>query len=137
MTETKPNISPLQRALDRLTEGLARYESDTSDTQIRDGLVQRFEFTYEIAHKLLKRYLEYSSPNPEQFDGMSFQDLIRTADEQGLLLGEWADWRRFREMRGKTSHTYNEDVALEVVGGIPRFIEEARALHQRLRERLA
>lgn len=137
MTETKPNISPLQRALDRLIEGLARYESDTSDTQIRDGLVQRFEFTYEIAHKLLKRFLEYTSPNPEQFDGMSFQDLIRTADEQGLLLGEWADWRRFREMRGKTSHTFNEDVALEVVAGIPRFIEEARTLHERLKGRLA
>lgn len=137
MIETKPDITPLQRALDRLAEGLARYESDTGDTQIRDGLVQRFEFTYEIAHKLLKRYLEYSSPNPEAFDGMSFQDLIRTADEQGLLLGEWVDWRRFREMRGKTSHTYNEDVALEVVGGIPRFIEEARALHERLKERLA
>jgi nucleotidyltransferase substrate binding protein (TIGR01987 family) len=137
MTETKPNISPMKRALDRLIEGLARYESDTSDTQIRDGLVQRFEFTYEIAHKLLKRFLEYTSPNPEQFDGMSFQDLIRTADEQGLLLGEWADWRRFREMRGKTSHAYDEDVALEVVAGIPRFIEEARTLHERLKDRLA
>ena len=137
MTDPKPDISSLQRALGRLIEGVARYERDTSDTQIRDGLVQRFEFTYEIAHKLLKRFLEYTSPNPEQFDSMSFQDLIRTADEQGLLRGEWADWRRFREMRSKTSHTDNEDVALEVVDGIPSFIAEARALHERLTERLA
>ncbi|MFT3941544.1 nucleotidyltransferase substrate binding protein [Rhodopseudomonas sp.] len=86
---------------------------------------------------MLKRYLEFASPNPALIDSMSSQDLIRTAGEQGLLLGEWADWRSFREMCSKTSHTYNEDVALEVVGGIPRFIEEARVLYGRLAERLA
>ncbi|MGX7741166.1 nucleotidyltransferase substrate binding protein [Rhodopseudomonas parapalustris] len=137
MTGTKPDVSLLKRALDRLIEGLARYQVDISDTQIRDGLVQRFEFTYEIAHKMLKRYLEFTAPSPALIDGMSFQDLIRTASEQGLLLGEWADWRSFREMRSKTSHSYNEDVALEVVGGIPRFIEEACVLYDRLAERLA
>ncbi|WP_268887572.1 nucleotidyltransferase substrate binding protein [Kingella kingae] len=41
----------------RLQEGWQRYLQDTSDTQIRDGLIQRFEFTYEISHKILKRYL--------------------------------------------------------------------------------
>ena len=40
-------------------------------------------------------------------------------------------------MRGKTSHTYNENVALDVVAGIPRFIDEASYLRDRLRQRLA
>ncbi|WP_268885464.1 nucleotidyltransferase substrate binding protein [Kingella kingae] len=44
----------------RLQEGWQRYLQDTSDTQIRDGLIQRFEFTYEISHKILKRYLPTS-----------------------------------------------------------------------------
>ncbi len=35
-------------AIARLDEGLARYLKDTKDIQIRDGLVQRFEFVYEI-----------------------------------------------------------------------------------------
>ena len=137
MTDPKPDISSLQRALGRLIEGLARYQHNTADIQIRDGLVQRFGTTYEIAHKALKRYSEFAAPDPSAVDAMTFQDLIRTADEQGLLRGEWADWRRFREMRSKTSHTDNEDVALEVVDGIPSFIAEARALHERLTERLA
>ena len=136
MTINKPDIAPLERAIRRLQEGLARYRADESDTQIRDGLIQRFEFTYELGHKVLKRYLEYASANPEQFDEMTFQDLIRTGNERGLLLGEWRNWRDFREMRAKTSHTYNENVALEVVGGIPRFIEEARYLLDKLRKRL-
>ncbi|MYB37327.1 MAG: nucleotidyltransferase [Gammaproteobacteria bacterium] len=132
-----PSIEPLRRAVQRLEEGLARHLEDTFDAQIRDGLVQRFEFTYEQSHKTLKRYLEYASPNPGQFDEMTFQDLIRTANEQGLLLGDWPDWREFREMRGATSHAYDEEVALKVVQCIPRFLEEAAHLHDRLRERLA
>ena len=99
--------------------------------------MQRFEFTYEQSHKMLKRYLEYASPNPGQIDEMTFQDMIRTANEQGLLLGDWSDWRGFREMRGATSHAYDEEVALRVVQRIPRFLEEAAHLHDRLRERLA
>ena len=40
-------------------------------------------------------------------------------------------------MRSKTSHTYDEEIALEVLAGIPKFLEEARYLRDRLRERLA
>ena len=137
MPADKPTVAPFERAIQRLEEGLARYQTDTSDTQIRDGLIQRFEFTYELGHKVLKRYLEYASANPEQFDKMTFQNLIRTGNEQGLLLGDWPDWRVFRDMRTKTSHTYNENVALEVVSGIPRFLEETVYLRGKLREHLA
>lgn len=83
------NLQSLSNAITRLDEGWQRYQQDISDTRIRDGLIQRFEFTYEISHKTLKRYLEYASANPAEFDQMTFQDLIRTANEQGLLLGDW------------------------------------------------
>lgn len=137
MTDMLLDISPLHNALARLEQGWARYQRDTSDEQIRDGLIQRFEFTYEISHKLLKRYLQVVAASPEQYDAMAFQDVIRSANEQGLLLGDWPSWRGYREMRGKTSHTYDESVALEVVAGIPDFIDEARYLSTRLQERLA
>ena len=137
MADEKLDLSPLDRAIDRLNEGLVRYQQDISDTQIRDGLIQRFEFSYEISHKMLKRYLEFASPTPEQYEEMMFQDLIRSGNEQGLLLGSWPDWKRYRSMRSKTSHTYVEDVALEVVGGIPTFLEEARYLRDQIKARLA
>ena len=66
---------------------------------------------------------------------MAFADLIRSGNEQGLLLGDWSKWRIYREMRSKTSHTYDENVAIAVVEGIPGFIEEARYLLQQLQER--
>ena len=137
MADEKLDLSPLDRAIDRLNEGLVRYQQDISDTQIRDGLIQRFEFSYEISHKMLKRYLEFASPTPEQYEEMMFQDLIRSGNEQGLLLGSWPDWKRYRSMRSKTSHTLDEDVALEVVGGIPTFLEEARYLRDQIKARLA
>ncbi len=130
------DISALENAITRLTEGLARYQRDTTDDQIRDGLIQRFEFTYELSHKMLKRYLEAAAPSPEVIDAMSFADLIRTGNEQGLLLGEWLNWKAYRDMRSKTSHTYDAAKALEVVAGIPAFLAEAVFLRDQLRRRL-
>lgn len=137
MSDDKPDINPFERAIQRLEEGLKRYQSDISDLQIRDGLIQRFEFTYELSYKTLRRYLEYATPNPALFDEMTFQDQIRTANEQGLLLGAWPEWRGYRRMRGVTSHTYSEAIAVDVVAHIPKFLEEAMYLRDRLRGRLA
>jgi len=131
------DLTSFSHMLQRLAEGLARYQSDTGDTQIRDGLIQRFEFTYEISHKMLKRYLESASANRAAFDAMPFADLIRTGNEQGLLLGNWSDWKRYREMRSRTSHAYDEEVALGVVEGIPAFLAEAQFLLQQLQGRTA
>lgn len=137
MTRIPLDLTSLDNALQRLTEGIARYEQDTTDTQIRDGLIQRFEFSYEISHKMLKRYLEMSSATPTQFDSMAFPDLIRTGNEQGLLLGDWPRWRTYREMRGKTSHAHDEKIAIEVVTHIPAFLEEAGYLRDQIKARLS
>ena len=105
MSSEKLDLTPLDKAVFRLQEGWMRYQIDISDTQIRDGLIQRFEFTYEISHKMLKRHLEATSASSAEIDGMNFQDLIRTGNERNLLLGDWPKWKVYREMRAKTSHT--------------------------------
>lgn len=131
----KLDLTPLVNAVNRLAEGLARYEKDITDTQIRDGLIQRFEFSYELSHKMLKRHIEAVSANPAEVDTMTFQDLIRTGSEQGLLLSGWDKWREFRQARTDTSHTYDEDKALNVVVHLPAFLDEARYLLKQLQER--
>jgi len=129
------DISSLESAIGRLEEGLARYLKDVSDTQIRDGLIQRFEFTYELSHKMLKRYLEATSANPSEYDQMAFQDRIRTANERGLLLGDWPAWRKYGDMRNAVSHAYNEGKALSVVAGVEPFLAEAKYLRDQLKRR--
>ena len=137
MADDNIDLSPLERAINRLDEGWARYQRDVSDLQIRDGLIQRFEFTYEISHKMLKRYLEFTSATPTQYDAMSYADLIRSGNEQGLLLGIWPDWKRHRDIRAKTSHSYDEGIASEVVASILPFLAEARHLLAQLKAKRA
>ena len=76
-----------------------------------------------------------ASPSPEQYDQMGFADLIRSGNEQSLLLGDWPQWKTYRDMRAKTSHTYAEHTALEVVKGIAGFLAEAEFLLGQLRAR--
>lgn len=128
-------FTPLANALARLEEGLDRYGRDITDTQIRDGLIQRFEFSYDLSHKMLRRALEDAAANPEEIDRMSFPDLIRTGVEQGLVADGWPQWRTFREMRNITSHTYDEARALQVVQEIPAFLAAAQALLGNLERR--
>lgn len=128
------DFSSFVTAVDRLKEGLERFNSDTSDSQIRDGLIQRFEFTYDLAHKMLRRQLESVSANPDQVDRLSFADLIRSVTEQGLIGSDWSSWRTWREMRSITSHSYDETKALKVVEGIPGFLTEAQDLAERSKQ---
>ena len=133
----KLDTTSLGNAVRRLREGLARYEREATDEQIRDGLIQRFEFTYELGHKMLRRYLKETAASPDEIELMPFADLIRTGNAQGLLQGDWPASRRFREMRARTSHTYDINVASEVVAGIPAFLGEVEYLYAQLQRRRA
>ena len=134
MSESLDSMS-LLNARQRLSEGFACYQLDTTNAQIRDGLIQRFEFTYEISQRMLKRYLGSVSATPGGYDAMPFADIIRSGNEQGLLRGDWSHWKACREMRSKTSHTWNEQTAIEVVTDIPQFLEDAAYLLQQLQAR--
>jgi nucleotidyltransferase substrate binding protein (TIGR01987 family) len=131
------DISSLDNAVQRLREGLARHQREPADEQLRDGLIQRFEFTYELSHRTLKRFLKESAASPDDLEQMAFADLIRTANAQSLLLGDWPAWRAFRQMRARTSHTYNATTTEQMVAAIPGFMQEAEHLAAELRRRLA
>lgn len=126
------DISPFLKTVERLAAGLARYRTDENDSHLRDGLIQQFEFTYDVAHKTLRRVLEARAADPAEIDRMSFPTLIRTAFEQGLLEEGWPKWQDFRENRNITSHTYDEDLARKVANAIPRFLDEVRDLADKL-----
>ena len=131
------DIQPLQKAVLALAAAMARHAQNPGDDIVRDACIQRFEFTYEVSHKMLRRYLEATSANPAEFDAMSFQDLIRTGSERGLLLSDWSRWKVFRTARSITSHTYDETKAREVFAIIPEFLAEASHLRDRLKDAAA
>lgn len=79
----------------------------------QQGLIQRFEFTHELAWNVLKDYLEFQG-----YTGITgSRDAVRLAFERGLI-GHGELWMEMIKSRNQSSHTYNEEVAEEIAGRI-------------------
>ena len=128
------NITALENAEKRLQEMLARYNKEHEDEAVRDSVIQRFEFTYSIALKTLRKYFIERAFVLEEVNQMSFNEMIRTASQLNLLVSNLEKWIVYREMRNMTSHTYDEEIALQVVSIIPDFSKEIAYLITRLKE---
>ena len=124
------DISSLRRALATLDEALAVRERNPEDKLVRDGCIQRFEYSYELAHKMLRRYLEVTEPGG--IAELSFPKLIRLGYARGLLAESWDIWSDFRDARNATSHAYDEDKAREVAAKIPAFAKAAHFMATQL-----
>ena len=128
------NLTSLSNAILQIEEALAYAQSDLAKDDprlarhLRAAAIQAFEFTYELSIKMLKRYLETLKANPAAVDEMTFNELIRSGYEAGLLKAELSDWKNFRRDRGTTSHAYDEDKARAVFATIPAFLAEAKFL---------
>ena len=131
--ENKLILTSLENAIASLQDALNEYAKE-EDPYVRDAVIQRFEYTYELSHKLLKRHLEATSANPDEIDTLTFQDLIRLGSERQLLRSGWEKWSLYRKLRGTTSHTYDEAKAQEALKKIPEFYEEAHFLLQQLQK---
>jgi len=129
------DLASFRKAIASLERGLARAESALDDEEVRDGAIQRFECTYELAWKSLKRVLENMAASPDEIDALSFRDLIRHGAEKGLI-DDPAAWFGFREERNISSHTYDEAKAKEVYRAALSFAPQARILLERLEDRL-
>ena len=129
------NLNSLANALQRFEEALQACAREPNNSLYRDACIQRFEFSYELSHKMLKRYLELTSANTIEIDEMPFQTLIRTGNEQGLLRSSWERWKDYRVARNISSHTYDEQKAMDVMAIAPDFYVEARSLFNSLSSR--
>jgi len=132
------DFSPLQNALAQLEKSLQYANSSLAQEdsglfeQLRNSVIQCFEFTYELSHKMLKRFLKETAANPEDMDSMTFAELIRTGNEQGLLRSDWVRWKTYRQARTDSSHTYDQDKAIAVYQITPDFLAEAQYLYHQL-----
>lgn len=97
----------LQNAVKRLQEAVAQPESDL----VRDAVIQRFEFTFELIWKSLKLYLERQG-----LDCGGPRSTLKKAFTEGLIKSpDEADvWLRLLEDRNLTSHAYDEALAARI-----------------------
>lgn len=130
----KLDFSSLKKAIKSLGKAIARTQNAPSDEELRDAVIQRFEYTYELAWKMMKRQIEQESPNPAEVDRLSFKDLLRTAAEKGIISNVEA-WLVYRDQRNITSHTYDEDEAKNVYKTALNFYKDAESLLSKLEKR--
>jgi hypothetical protein len=60
-------------------------EHDALKEQFCAAVIHAFEYTYELAYKMIRRQLAQIVANPAELKEMSFMDLIRTGKEAGLV----------------------------------------------------
>ena len=134
----KLDFSPLENAVGQLEKSLKFAHSPMAlgdpelFEQLRNSVIQCFEFTYELSHKMLRRFLKEAAASPDDFEAMPFAELIRTGNEQGLLRSDWGTWKTYRQARTDSSHTYDEKKAVAVYEVAQDFVEEARFLTEKL-----
>ena len=98
------------------------------DDIIKEGLIQRFEYTHELAWNVMKDFLENSGNN----NIYGSKDATREAFSAGLIENGDA-WMDMIRSRNKTSHTYNEETAdsifLKIVND---YIIEFSSFHSKM-----
>lgn len=109
------------KAVKRLNEANLFYKKDSKNSIYIDALIQRFEFTFELAWKTLKAWLEdqgfvakINSP----------KGILRMAYEAGIIIEEQT-WLSMLESRNITTHLYDEAEAIEIADSISNIYRKA------------
>jgi nucleotidyltransferase substrate binding protein (TIGR01987 family) len=121
-----------RKALARLAEAIALRQQRGLTELERQGLIQAFEFTHELAWNTLKDIAEFQGATGL----LGSRDATRYAFKFGLI-EDGENWMNMIESRNLSTHTYNESVAQEVENRIANsYFELFRRLATRLQERI-
>jgi len=103
MSETRwqQRFHNFEKAYQQLTAAMLKF--DSLNILEKEGLIQRFEYTFELAWKTVKDYLEY------QQISVSFpREVIKSAFHYGLI-EDGEIWMDMLEKRNLLAHTYDEE----------------------------
>jgi len=129
MSRAAEKTAQLQRAVSRLKEAIVEYEQ-THSQAVRDGAIQRFEFSAELAWKATQDYLEEQG----YLDVHSPKAVMRKAYLEGLVTDEQG-WLSLLDARNKTSHLYDDIVVDQIYQQIQgTYLPLLDALMERLEQ---
>jgi len=136
---TKLDISSLKKAVASLDSAIRIFHtfstaSDDEKRLVGAGVIQNFEFTYELCWKMMKRWIEMNIGH-DVVDGVTRRELFRLGTENKLI-DDVAKWMEFHSARNISSHTYDEDTAEEVIVVSFDFLSFAKNFLEKLEDRL-
>lgn len=103
----KQRFQNFEKAFLQFKEGVEQY-GDTDQNLIKEGIVQRFEFTHELAWKVMKDFLTYEGIK----DIIGSRSATREAYNKGLI-SDGEQWMNMLETRNQTVHTYQDSILEE------------------------
>lgn len=112
----KQRFSNFEKAFKQLENAVDLAKTRKLSKLEQQGLIQSFEYTHELAWKVMKDYFIYQG-NPEITGS---RDATRESFNVGLI-EEGEVWMDMIKSRNLTSHTYNEEIAEEIA----KYITEA------------
>ena len=126
MKSFKQKFINYSSALERLEEAISI--NDPDELQI-DGIIQRFEFTFELAWKTLKEYLEY---NGFTDDVVGPRGTLKVAFSEGLI--QDADgWESIMRSRNNMAYRYDYTVSRQIFEDIKnRYMDLFKNLRDKL-----
>lgn len=134
MEELQPRwlgrLTIFKNAIKRLEEVIEISTQRPLNSFENDSLIKRFEFTYEMAWKLMMSYEKENGIT----ELMGSKDVVRRAFAMSLIDNGEA-WLEMIDDRNKTSHLYDEEMAEDVIDDIlhtyyPLFLELQRKMEE-------
>lgn len=121
----KQRFQNFDKAFKRLADAILIIRKDPDNVLLQAGLIQTYEFAFELAWKTLKDYLEM-----EGFTVPSPRATLRQAFQCGYI--QQGDvWLKALNDRNLTAHTYDDEVAKEVIADIQQtYYFLLKDLHQ-------
>ena len=130
------DISNLKSALQTLKSSMETLEKNkTCDfaDMLEDSCIKRFEYSLEIARKLMKRVLKNIYGKSEE--ELTVNNIFRFM--QGYkFISNWENWRTYYEKRNNTAHEYNLEKSRKLLELIPQFIKDTDIFINNLEEKL-
>lgn len=123
------NFQPLENALASLENAL---QSPPANDLERDGVIQRFEYTFELSWKSIRVFL--TTLGRANVSGCQ-RPLFRDALDEGLI-ASFEQWNRYLEARNQSTHTYSTINADEVYRIATGFPEPVHLLLSKMKEKL-
>lgn len=106
-------FSNFQAALLQLKDAVNIFNKRELSLLEKQGLIQAFEFTHELAWNVLKDYFEYQG----NFNIKGSRDAIKEGFKYNLV-NNGNLWMQMIETRNLTSHIYDKNIAEEIVEAI-------------------
>jgi nucleotidyltransferase substrate binding protein (TIGR01987 family) len=135
LSSLRKSVTALERiAVRSQDEEFMNSLDELTQNAIRSGVIQHFEFTYELCWKMIQRWIRINKTPEDADHARTRKELIRLAARCGLI-ADPISWFAYGEARNITSLTYDEETAEAVFEAAGKIVYDATYLLAQL-ERL-